>query len=95
MKGTAGSQTIFIVGKQMKMCDDDEVWEEGENILISDRYWNSHYYSLHDSDVGVVQNENMQRHSLWKPKLPPDALTLREHRDLFREELQENPDDTH
>lgn len=42
---------------------------QGENILISDCYWNSHFYCLHDSDFGLYKMK-ICRHSLWKPKKP-------------------------
>lgn len=33
---------------------------QGETILISDHYWNSLGYYLHDSDICLVQYENIQ-----------------------------------
>lgn len=51
----------------------------GENFLISDRYWNSHDYHLHDSDIAEYKMK-LYKDTRSENKKPTETLTLRENK---------------
>lgn len=51
----------------------------GENILISERYWNSHDYYLYDSDIAVYKMK-LNKDTRSENNTPTETLTFRENK---------------